>query len=450
MLKKKVSQVAISGVLLTTAIFSPLSLNTERITSLAFANEKVYEKPIDRLTFLSSNDLNEKVNKVQERKDETLDKMKEKIKTKSLKVSAIKLNGKVDKDKKSLVESTDLAANVEDVRKDSELQAYLQSQLQEGKRVYLYGSLTIKEYKKLLKLNEIKIKVNKKDASQGYLSFGSDLDTKEKGPLKKNAPETEEVTNIIGFTLDNNEPRQFVDISVSSYDDEGSKIENKEEFYIQDIMAEQADLIQMEEKQNPEKTALISLNQVSAADNPIVDQAYGAYSLAKNSFGTTMGRVDMDWELLQEPRSGDGSSTYDYFTLTPLTQANAYNGAQAKVIWQDIDIPSDSDELRQWTPQGDNTKTDWSLSLGFPFNFGVSMNFADDTKIDDQSSTGYDYARWDVTDGNLDDEVFRGAAGWASYGTQAYASYAAQVTVQIYSGTQYKTAAKRLYANYNY
>lgn len=449
MLKKTALKIAVSGVLFSSVLASPFAINTEKITSYASSSQKVYEEPIDNLTFISSNDLDEKVKKVKGKKDETLDKMKEKVNKNALKVNTIKFNGKIDEKNKGLVESTDIAANVEDVRKDADLQAYLQSQLQEGKRVYLYGSLTIQEYKKLLNIDEIKIKIKDPNGVQGDLTFGSELD-KEKGALKSNAPETEE-SNIIGFTYNKKEPRQFVDISVAAYADDGAKVENKEEFYIQDIMAEQADLIQIEESESPEETALITKNEAVAADNPTVKESYGAYSLAKTSAGTTMGRVDMDWRLLMEPRSGDGSSTYDYFTLAPTTQANAYNGAKARIIWEEIDIPYDTDQLREWTPQGDSSKTSYTLSLGFPFNFGGSMTFDDTTTVDDQSSLGYDYARWNVTNRlDLDDEVFKGTAGWASTGTMASASYAAKVTVQIYSGTQYTTASKRVPISYNY
>ncbi|PLT27545.1 hypothetical protein [Peribacillus deserti] len=449
MLKQTALKVALSGVLLTGIVSSPFSLNTERIISYASQEQSQYAKPLDKLVFISSTELGEKIKHIKGgKKDETLDKLKDKVKKNALEVKSVKKSGRLDKKNKDLVESTDIAANVDDVRKDADLQAYLQTALDEGKKVYLYGETSLEEYKQLLNIDKIKVKA--KDL-QGYIEFGASAeDVKaEKGEFKENAPVADAVSNIIGFSKNGKEKRQFVDISIAAYDDEGNSIENKEDFYIQNIMAEQAEMVELDEAEYPEETALITSNKANAASS-MVKEAYGAYSLAVSGSGTTMGRVDMDWELLLANRSTDNSSTYDYFTLSPLTQANAYNGAQARAIWQDLDIPIDGDELKNWTPQGDSAKSSWDLTIGFPWAFSATMGFGDAVTVDDQSSTGYDYARWNVTDGELDDEVFKGTAGWASTGTYATASYAAAVTVQIYSGTQYKTAAKRLSVNYDY
>ncbi|MCM3728449.1 hypothetical protein M3226_22635 [Neobacillus cucumis] len=441
-----------SGALLTGIMASPFSLNLKRLISYASQGQSQYAKPVDKLVFISSNEVGEKINYINGKKqDETLDKLKDKVKKNALAVKSIKHSGKIDKKNKDLVESTDIAANVEDVRKDADLQAYLQTALDEGKRVYLYGELSIEEYKELLNIDEIKVKAKDPNGVQGYLEFGASAEKiqAEKGEYKENVPTADTVSNIIGFTKNGKEKRQFVDISDAAYDDEGNMIGNKEEFYIQDILAEQADLIEMDEADSQEETALVSTNEATAASS-LVNDSYGSYSLAKSGSGTTMGRVDMDWKLYMANRSTDNSTKYDYFTLSPLTQANAYNGAQARNIWQDIDIPIDGDELEKWTPQGDSTKSGWDLTIGFPWAFSATMSMGDAVTVDDQSSIGYDYARWDVSDGELDDEVFKGTAGWASTGTYATATYAATVTVQIYSGTQYKTAAKRLSVNYDY
>lgn len=269
--------------------------------------------------------------------------------------------------------------------------------------------------------------------------------------MKPNAKVGEESSNIIGYSLNKNEKRQFVDVSTGSVNDKGETTENTEDIYVASIISEQAEVVELEEgTAETEETAVISKNVASAALSEKTS-GYGIRSEIWNSSYTVMyGKVAMQWELWQE--TADGVANYDHFTLRPVTQATAQNGARAWYLWQDIDIPSDNDELRVWTPKGD-TKTDYfKASLSFPWSVTVEMNFDDAITIDDQSDIDLDFGRWDLRNHNLSGEAFTGSIGWKSYGTWAYVTYAGKVGIYFGPNQQYVayTPNKRVTVSYNY
>lgn len=327
------------------------------------------------------------------------------------------------------------------VRTDANLRSTLQGALLRGKRVYLYGSLTISEYKELPNLDEIKLE---SESGEGYLTFGEEPAevATEKGAIKPGATLEEEASSFIGFTLDQSEMTQFVDAGIISVDEVGQPRENDEEAYIEAIMEEQSTQIVLLGHDVEGPYSFISTNK-ALAYNKEVAKKYGTYCLVKDSLGRKIGRIDMDWRLLKE--TNDGSAKYDNFTLTPTTQANAYNGALAKKIYTNLDLPyDDDDELREWSPTSDTYKASYDVTLGFPYTINVAMKFFDHMNVNNRSSMAYDYGRWDVTDPDLDDEVvFKSTIGFASVGKQAYATYDGIVTVYVGPSNQYPVKVTR-------
>lgn len=341
-----------------------------------------------------------------------------------------------------------IATNLDDVRKDVDLQDYLHSVLIDRKRVYLFGdNFTSKEYKKLVHLDTLKVAVDV-DAKQGYFVFGEDAEKgqAEKGKLKpsKEVTGTDEQTNIVGFSLNNNDIDQYTDISVSSVDETGKPRKNDKEVYIQEILNNQAEIIQKEEKQLAKKndTALITMSKAMAS-NTLVQDKYNFYGTLYDPNNALLGRIDIDTLLYMQTRSGDGSSTYDYFTLKPAAQLTNYNDGHARKLYTNLDIPYDTDEIQSWSPQGDSSRVSWNVTLSWQYTLGYTITLSDTASLDDQGSLYYDYARWILTDDSLNGDVWRPAAGWASSGTYAWADFTGKGTFWFGTSDQYPADASK-------
>jgi hypothetical protein len=451
-LTNKFVKFAATGVLAASLISSPWTLNLEKLTTKA--ETETYAQPLETVSFISSTDHADTIDYIKKgKKDDSLGKLREKADKKALKINTVKLNGKLDKKSPELVASTDVALDAKDVRKNTDLQNYAHEALQDGKRVYLFGDgLTAKEFKKLAKLDEIKVPVNV-DGTNGFLEYGNDEDqiAEEKGELKPSAETTtEEQSNIIGYTLDKNQELQYFEINVTSYDEKGKVRPNHQEVYIQEILNREAELVEKKEKKVKAKkeTALISTNKASASNNQ-VRYSPGHYGTVYDPADRLLGRVDYDYYLYKQ--SSDGDSTYDYFTIKMVQQLTQYNDGHARGIYTNIDVPFDSDSMQKWTPSGDVSRVSWEASLSYPFTIGYTITLKDTAALDTQGSLAYDYARWMLTDGSLNGDVWKPSAGWASKGTDAIVDLTGQGTFWFGPSDQYPAkATKKMRMEYNY
>jgi hypothetical protein len=115
----------------------------------------------------------------------------------------------------------------------------------------------------------------------------------------------------------------------------------------------------------------------------------------------------------------------------------------------DIEIPYDSDHLQKWSPEGESSKATYTVPLAAPFLLSWEMTWSDDVAIDDQSSLAYDYGRWVGTDGDLNQQLFKPGAGWASTGTLASATI--RNFGKFYTDNNYSVEAKNTISiSYNY
>lgn len=443
--KFSVLKVLSVGAVISSLVLSPYSIKT----NFTSAEESVVEKPLKKISFVTSNGKSKEViEKIKVKKDETLGGLKKNIDRKAITVESLDFKNKSKKEITYLDDSTDIAANIKDVKNDKQLQQYLQQSIQNGKKVFIYGGLSSKEYKKFLKLDELKVKDKN---NKGHFEFGATLEEDtEKGPLKEEAVDYSEQTSIIGYTLDENDTNQYLELNVTSYDENGEVRETSESAYLQEILSYESELIDETQPQEESDTQFSFLEKTSAnAANREVQDKYGFRTSVYDSRDSLIGRVDTDYRLLKE--SSDSSSTYDYFTLRPITQITHYNGALSKKLYENIDITYSDDQLKNWSPKGDTDSVSYNVSMSYPFaiSFGVSWN--DGTKVDDQSSLGYDYARWVVTDASLNGETFEGAAGWASTGTLASATLTTIGTFYIGPSNQYPvTGKKNISIRYDY
>lgn len=323
------------------------------------------------------------------------------------------------KNNRELNEADALAFNVKNVKNDKQLQSFLHEALQNGKYIYIYGETKRMEFKDLLNLETIKVPLNV-NGEKVYADFSSKAEEiKEKGPRKSKDTglNVKDTISIIGYTINKNSPLQYSQININSYDSKGKKRENTIEVYMQEIINQQSKIIDINKKETGQ-TSLIKKDYALAGSSR-VDSNYGFTGAVYSPNDQLWGRIETDYILYKA--NSDGSSNYDFFSVKPMTQIVEFNGAQSRELKTDIDIPYDVDHLEDWSPYNDETGRTFSIQLVYPFSISWGMTWDDKVDINDISSRYYDYARWIVTDGDLNRQDFRPGAGWASSGTFAVA-----------------------------
>ena len=392
---------------------------------------------------------------IDKNKDPAFEEVQDKVKNNEMDVSVVSSNSSPE-----LEQTNSVAADVSIIKENESHREFLKDELEDGKRVILYGDVQPEEYKEILDLDEISV-----EEKEGKLEFGlneeemqekaiengkeetktdsyqpNDLENSfdknveeaveggENDPDKEifEAEESEFTSHVIGYTLDKSQELQFVDVSINNFDEYGNPIPNTNEMMLQEVMNTQSEIISAEEENNEEDASNLSVSFISKnTAKAESERIKNRYDLVEKGYrlGLLVARMDTDWHLYKQ--DNEKSKKYDYFTLKPVTQIKSYKGIWARSIYTNIDIPSDADQLDDWAPMGDRGASSIGVTLGYPFSVGVSMNFGENLKIDDQSSLAHDYARWKVNDGptdlnkNISGTTFKPAAGWASTGTYA-------------------------------
>ncbi|MGG3626296.1 hypothetical protein ABES25_22575 [Bacillus gobiensis] len=450
--KSVVMSIIISGLIIG-VITSPYSLNFAFKPVKEISKAQTVKSNTEKsITFVSNeSSTNSNLNKItKEKNDKSLEKIRDHIKNGNLKVKKQALSEVNSNQVESNSET--LAFNVNEVRKSQGLQNALQNALKNGDYVYLYGNnFKPSEFKKLAKLDEIKVPISV-SGKNGYAIMGdtSVEGEKEKGKKKEINSEIEsgdDTSSIIGYSNDPNIPNQYSEISINSYDDKGNKRENDEEVYIQEILNQQAEIVD-DTQQNESSTtsSLLKKNSISAAT--AVQDKYGFVGAAYDRFNNFVGRIDTDYTLYKA--DSDSSKTLDYFTLKPKTQITEGYGNSDK-LFTDIDIPYDGDHIEDWDPHGSTTSS-YDVQFSYPWSVSWTGTFSDEVKIEDLSSRAYDYARWNVTDGDLNHQDFRPGGSWSSSGTYAVAGITAR---GFFSTTgsehgEHLVAEKKITVKYDY
>ncbi|WP_285767260.1 hypothetical protein [Peribacillus sp. SI8-4] len=365
---------------------------------------------------------------VEENIDPEFKDIQDKVDNTELNVSVVSPENKRDLEKSSTIAADVAVVEGNDLYKD-----FLKAELEGGKRVFLYGDVQAEEYKEIFELDELAVKEN-----NGQLEFGlseeelnkkaiengkevvdeklTDDEGNEKGSL--DAAESKYTSHVIGYTIDNNQKLQYVDVSINNFDENGNSIPNTKGMVLQEVLNTQTEIIDSENEPNQENnttaaSTFITTNKVQAANVRVKNK----YNIVEKGYrlGLLVARMDTDWHLYKQ--NSEKSKKYDYFTLKPITQVTSYKGLWARSIYTDIDIPADTDHLDDWGPMGDQGTSSVSMSLGYPFSVGISMDFGENLQIDDRSSLAYDYARWQLNDGamdlnrNISGKTFNPAAG---------------------------------------
>lgn len=434
---KRIAKVVFGSVLISSLILNPYSINFEKLGINKNLNVSA-ETDTHSFVFVTK-DKEIKKNLKNVINTKSLDELDEKV---DVSVEDLSQISDLENNKK-LNEAKDIAFNIKDVNKDENIKKYLNNSLKKGKRIFLYGDqLTNNDFKASIKLEKMTINdtLNGKPAT---VIFGDNQDyIKEKGYLKKvntGNDKKNESTNIIGYTLDDSQELQYISNNITFYNEDGSQSDEiPEEIYFEELLFLQSEIEKKEEKANKleeeydnSTASILTTSKVKAKSTRVLDK-YGYYGTARNNI-EVLGRVDTDYELYKQ--NSDSSSIYDYFSVKPKTQLTEYGSGQSAAIWQDIDIPYDVDELKDWSPYGDKNGISFNIALVSPFNLDWKLEWKDSTFMDDLSSLGLDYARWDVRDGDLSGQVFNPGAGWASKGRQAVCTIRSKGTFHVQTYT---------------
>ncbi|GAE47347.1 hypothetical protein JCM21738_4320 [Mesobacillus boroniphilus JCM 21738] len=417
--RRKIFSIVGGSVLAATLVMNPFTFNQDEKEQ-----SKVSASTFARDLYVSSNsDFGQLMADINSGKHHQMKGAKEKIANGKLKIKFQK--GKPSAD--SLEGFEDLVFDVEEVRNDKALQQTLNRALKNGAKVYLVGGVTTPEYADLLGLD--KMSIVKKDENGVASTFRFDLDDKEmekiKGPRKKN-PNSEDnpddlVYDVVGFTLDGNEHNQLVISKISSYDADSNKIEPTKDFILNEVLQSTSEKVEVEEAEYvAAKTPKIfgALSPLSAKADSTSVKSNPARVFGKAYYsGTEVGYTATSWILYKS--SADDDPKFDYFSLKDATEMQGH-GWYVPKLWTNHDIPFDRDFIDDWAPY-DDADGSYSVTFGWPWNISVTANMSTDPKIDAQGSTTYDYARWVVTDSNMDGDVFRPGTSWRSAQGYRYA-----------------------------
>jgi hypothetical protein len=255
------------------------------------------------------------------------------------------------------------------------------------KKVYLYGELTIEQYKNALNLDR----------------YGVDI------AIEVDDPNTGVKQNKEAFMT-------FSDEYISN------KIQN---------------VVALRENDPNGLLAMVPKNDDGTYNTSLLMKAVIDDVIPHTQFGTSATLVDsdydiktydylgnyavLDWRLYQE---SDSDPDYDYFAIKTnvACEGSYFEGTE---IWVNDDLPYSSDEYIDSDP-GDSTETtsfNVSLNFGEDISGSISWNFEFDNapEVDRTVSLSSDYAHWTCIENlhGLGGEVFSPGMSWASTGTLA-------------------------------
>lgn len=398
-----------------------------------FSVQSAFAKSSKELLF-SSEMNSENAEKELNFKHDSLKSVKQTLEDKKIQVKSINPEDKVD-----LSEYNSIAYNYKDVEKNKKLQKALQEELQNGKKVYLFGGLTIKEYCDLLGIDKLytQTKIESGDSQESIeLSFFNKEDEKKEKKKKDGTDKNKdsEKHEIIGYTLDEDTPYKVFISDINSYDDEG-KIEIEDEIYLSEILQHENKIIEKSD------------SEISTRSSRIVDSEYdiiaSAYYITKKA-----GQINSQWKLYKVTDEDD--TKYDYFYVKDTSTIETYEWLwDAEEFTIRHDLVFDSDELDDAEPN-DTSSNPYKVSLGYPYSIGFEYEIDTEPDMDLTLNKSNDYAKWKVTGSQLESsDDYEFVTAWASTGT--YTKLDISHKVNFYAGIDVETDADQsISISYNY
>lgn len=266
------------------------------------------------------------------------------------------------------------------------LSSTIVEQYNQGKKIYLYGELTINDFSNVLSLE----------------TYGVDVPLDVTGVEAKNV-DKQEVFMFFGDDFSSSAKHNVVALQKDSSDGLLASVPMNEygEYSLSLLMKAVVDDV------SPNRTS----SRATTVDYDFSVKTYdylGHYAI-------------LDWFLYKQDES---ISEYDYFAVkTNLgLEGNYFVGTQMNI---DMDLPFSSDEYIESGPGDSSESSSFDVSLGFgpdvSGSVGWSFSIDNDPEIDRTASLANNYAHWTVEENwySLDGEVFSPGMTWASTGTYA-------------------------------
>jgi len=276
------------------------------------------------------------------------------------------------------------AVPVEIAKSDIRLKNTLRKEyLKNDSIVYLYGKLTISDYKKALGIDKFGAYVNIYDEynmipNKAFMSFGSEQ-------------EDTYIENVISSS--GSQTGEYIIASFAN------------EIYI----GTNADFI------------TVSINNFcNTLIMPMATIVASGYDY--RTYATPTAFINMDYLLYKDNAETDPN--YDYFAVKSNVTAE---GALCSSISTKHSLPYTSDEMIDYGPGDITNAGSISVSIGLGTDWGggslsYSFDVGGSPSIDATYSASSDYCNWDITrsyNGDLRDTLFILSSSWASTGTYA-------------------------------
>lgn len=427
-MKSRLLKVSIASAIALGLATSPYNVNLGE-DSLSIVEAQ--ESEISNLVFFSSDkELGKSLEKIINKKDDDfVEGIKQKVDKSKLKFQ--KLNEK--NNFKKMSSATALAFDVNEVRDDSKLLKVLRTELQNGKRVYLFGGLSLDEYSDLLDV-ELIVKIQG-DQTSKEINLTSDIKDEKVSNEKSEINNTKH--DIIGYTLKES-PVALYTNSISKYNENETLITNNQQDYLESILKKESEMI--DEKTEESLFGFVQKNTASAEQKKRT-QSYDITRTVKN-ISTTVGQYTTQWFLYQELSESD--YTYDDFAIEDETYVNAYNGYRATKMTVKHSFPYSPDEWRKSRPLSDSDGS-YSFTLGAPWTISGTFEISAEPTISRTYGTNEDWINWTITDYNLESSnEYIMTTAWGSTGTLAALDINKAVTFKTgidytLTGSQYTT-----------
>ncbi|HEY0828071.1 MAG TPA: hypothetical protein VGE40_08250 [Bacilli bacterium] len=309
----------------------------------------------------------------------------------------------------SFMDFDSVAYPYETVRNDKKLQLELQQALSAGKKVYLYGDLSLTDYTNALD-TEIQMEIPSKDNKSYIIDLTDNNDEKAD---KKKRPQIKSLRDfqIIGLSKNTGDELRLLLMNIDVTVENGSKVKPSSMIYLQSILQHEAKGIERVESK------LLSINS-AAAGNTIVKSSSAEIISSAIYLSGTAGQIISQWLLSKNNDEID--STYDYFSLEDQVQyTQVDSGWDCEVAKAKHTLPYTSDEV--WDSDPDDTNDGpFSISIGTPWfiSFNYTINTAPDINLTEDLVA--DISTWDITDNAMESEdKHKFTTAWKSTGTLA-------------------------------
>ncbi|WP_214762897.1 hypothetical protein [Exiguobacterium sp. s146] len=411
---RKIAIVGTSLFLATSILLNPYSIKIEEKDKVE-ASKRTKQGNL----FFLSNDVSSK--KLEDMKtninqEKAMDSVGKAFKANKLETKLVKSLKDITKED----EFKSLAVNYKEVENDIKLRSYLNSELNKGKKIYLYGGLSFKKYAELLGLDDMKVNVGSED-HPFYINFIEDetaVDS-EKGDKIKDDEYEEKLEDIIGYTL-KEEPLRLWGGYITNEDEKGNGIKISDDLYLREILKQESNRIEMLEEDLSENSAFLDIfskNTASASSSLVfrgATKTTTGYYLSNDS-----GTLTSFYQLYKSTSERD--TTYDIFTVKNTVQVKANSGWRATILNMKNSLPYTSDKLDEFKPQNASASP-YSVTFGYPINLNFTFDISTNPTIKATSSFTNGWANWNVTDYNMSSSnYYSPSMVWSSTGTLASA-----------------------------